>query len=133
MRYVDKVVIWISPAILLMNILVLCCSTIILTKDFSSYPFLKQLLAIFTVFFAPVSFILYVVSILNVRKNKVHSYSAMAYIMLVVIIMNGLTFPFTYSHFYKQDIITVGLFAPVFFIMLYTLWVVTNIKKTPRA
>lgn len=132
MRPVNKVIIWISPVILLINILVLCCSTIILTKDFSSFSFLKQSLSVFVVFLMPIFFIFYLVSTFNLRQNRMHSCSVMAYIIISVIIMNVLTFPFSYSYFYRHDFVTIGIFIPIFIMMLYTLWLVCNMKSTPR-
>lgn len=132
MRYTDKIVIWISPVLLLINIIILAFSTIVLTKDFSSFGFLKHSLSFFTVFLVPVLFILYLISVFNFMGNKKHSFKMMGYIALAVLVMNSVTFPFAYQYFYSNNIITMALCMPMFLILLYAYAVFCRVKKTSR-
>lgn len=110
MRYIDKTILWISPVVLLINMVILASSAIIMSKDLSSFTIAKYSISAFSLFISPVLFILYVISIFNIEKNKSHSTTAMIFIMLLVILINTLTFPFTYHYFYKYDWVTILIF-----------------------
>lgn len=129
MKKLNKVIVWSSPLILLINMIILYSSSVILSLDLSKFHELKYSFYLFSIFITPIMLVLYVVSIFNYRKNKWHSSTAMTVIMAATLIANAVSFPFSYHYFYKNDSITIATFILSSLLGLYVCWVLYCNKK----